>query len=175
MKKLIIGLVAVAFATTVHAASAAWGLEKDTNKTFGNLTAYVVNGSDYATVAALLTAGGSSVATDFNAYVIDSVALNSRGAGSSIAEGVTGTTLAWFIFDGDQIKDGSSYSATGAMDVSAYVYTPPQSSPGEYTFTVDAFATRGAPIGGSSPVPEPTSGLLMLLGVAGLALKRKRA
>jgi len=28
---------------------------------------------------------------------------------------------------------------------------------------------------GSSPVPEPTSGLLFLLGVAGLALKRKRA
>ena len=27
----------------------------------------------------------------------------------------------------------------------------------------------------TSPVPEPTSGLLMLLGVAGLALKRKRA
>ena len=27
----------------------------------------------------------------------------------------------------------------------------------------------------SSNVPEPTSGLLMLLGVAGLALKRKRA
>jgi len=26
-----------------------------------------------------------------------------------------------------------------------------------------------------SPIPEPTSGLLMLLGVAGLALKRKRA
>ena len=26
-----------------------------------------------------------------------------------------------------------------------------------------------------TPVPEPTSGLLLLLGVAGLALKRKRA
>jgi len=28
---------------------------------------------------------------------------------------------------------------------------------------------------GSSPVPEPTSGLLMLLGMAGLALRRRRA
>ena len=28
---------------------------------------------------------------------------------------------------------------------------------------------------GPSPIPEPTSGLLLLLGVAGLALKRKRA
>ena len=29
--------------------------------------------------------------------------------------------------------------------------------------------------GGGEPVPEPTSGLLLLLGMAGLALKRKRA
>lgn len=172
MKKLIVGVAAVAFAATVHAASAMWGLEKDSAKTFGNLTAYVINGSDYATVAALLTAGGDSVATDFNGYVIDSVALNSRGAGGSVSDGMTGTSLAWFIFADDKIQDGSSYSTTGAIDVSAYVYTPPQSSPGEYTFTVDAFTTRGSPIG---DVPEPTSGVLMLLGLAGLALKRKRA
>ena len=30
-------------------------------------------------------------------------------------------------------------------------------------------------VAASSPVPEPTSGLLMLLGVAGLALRRRRA
>ena len=30
------------------------------------------------------------------------------------------------------------------------------------------------PSGGPSPVPEPTSGLLLLLGVAGLALRRKQ-
>ena len=172
MKKLIIGMLAVAFAATVQAASVAWGLEKDSAKTFGNLTAYAVNGSDYSAVTALLTTGGASVETDFNAYVIDSVALNSRGAGSSEATGVTGTSLAWFIFADDKIQDGSSYSTTGAMDVSAYVYTPPQSSPGEFTFQVSSFTTTGAPIGN---VPEPTSGLLMLLGMAGLALRRRRA
>lgn len=172
MKKLIVGVVAVAFAATVHAASAMWGLEKDSAKTFGNLTAYVINGADYSTVTALLTAGGADVATDFNGYVIDSVALNSRGAGSSESVGLTGTSLAWFVFADDKIQDGSSYSTTGAMDVSAYIYTPPQSSPGEFTFTVDSFGTKGAPIGN---VPEPTSGLLMLLGMAGLALRRKRA
>lgn len=172
MKKLIIGVVAVVFATTVHAAATLWGLEKDSEKTFGGLTAYVINGSDYSAVVDLLTAGGATVATDFNSYVIDSVALNSRGAGSSTADGMTGTSLAWFIFAGDSIADGSTYSTTGATDVSAYVYTPPASSPGEYTFTVDAFTTKGAPIGGGS-IPEPTSGLLVLLGVAGLALRRR--
>ena len=39
--------------------------------------------------------------------------------------------------------------------------------------TYGAFAAAGWT--GGTPVPEPTSGLLMLLGMAGLALKRKRA
>ena len=171
MKKLIIAAFAIVCATAVQAAAVSWGLEKDSAKTYGNLTAYVINGSDYSTVTALLTAGGATVATDFNGYVIDSVALNSRGAGGSNTTGVTGDTLAWFIFAGDSIADGSSYSTTGEMNVSAYKFTPPESSPGDFSLTVDSFTTRGAPIGN---VPEPTSGLLMLLGMAGLALKRKR-
>ena len=58
---------------------------------------------------------------------------------------------------------------------------------GSYTFEADADATIGNmdtvifghEVGTTalawSAVPEPTSGLLLLLGVAGLALKRKRA
>ena len=89
---------------------------------------------------------------------------------------MTGSTLAWFIFEGNSIADGSTYDTTGVKDVSAYVYTPPESSPGQFMFYVDDFTTKGAPIGGSTPIiPEPTTGLLVLLGVAGLALKRKRA
>lgn len=177
MRKLIIAVSAVAFAATVQAASCVWGLEKDSAKTYGNLTAYVINGSDFATVVALLTTGGESVATDFNTYVIDSVALNSRGAGSSRADDMTGTTLAWFIFEGNSIADGSTYDTTGAIDVSAYIYTPPESSPGQFMFYVDDFTTKGSPIGGSTPpvIPEPTSAMLVLIGVAGLALKRRRA
>ncbi len=173
MKKIIIAAAAIAFATTLQAAQCLWGLEKDSAKTYANLTAYAINGSDFATVVALLTTGGESVATDFNSYVINSAALNSRGGGGNTAEGMTGTTLAWFIFAGDSIADGSTYDTTGALDVSAYTFNPPQSSPGEFTFTVDSFTTKGAPIG--NVIPEPTSGLLVLIGIAGLALKRKRA
>ena len=35
--------------------------------------------------------------------------------------------------------------------------------------------TKSAPAWSSAAVPEPTSGLLMLLGMAGLALRRRRA
>ena len=36
-------------------------------------------------------------------------------------------------------------------------------------------ASNWASSGGGEPVPEPTSGLLMLIGAAGLALRRRRA
>ena len=52
------------------------------------------------------------------------------------------------------------------------VYTPPDSAPG--TFSV-AFATVAGSSTTAAVVPEPTSGLLMLVGLAGLALRRRRA
>ena len=176
MKKIMVTVCAIAFAFAANAAAVSWSLEKDTAKTYGNRTAYVINGADYAAVTALLTAGGANIASDFNAYVIDSVGLNSRGAGASNSTGVTGTSLAWFIFDDDQIQDGSAYSTTGIMDVTDYVFTPPASSPGDFIFQATSFTTTGAAIGGAAPaVPEPTSGLLMLVGLGALALRRRRA
>ena len=41
--------------------------------------------------------------------------------------------------------------------------------------TADALLSTAGTTFAGSPVPEPTSGLLMLLGVAGLALRRRRA
>ena len=43
---------------------------------------------------------------------------------------------------------------------------------GDFDGSHGAFETNG---GGTWNVPEPTSGLLLLLGVAGLALRRKQA
>lgn len=83
-------------------------------------------------------------------------------------------------------------NTTGGNDYSFYFIL----ESGDYTFTSDTKAGIAAPVTAStktiafgnlatatqdasnwqsSAVPEPTSGLLMLLGMAGLALRRKRA
>lgn len=61
----------------------------------------------------------------------------------------------------------------GSVSTAGYTYNPDaqETSPGALNVLASAISNTGT-IGS---VPEPTSGLLLLLGVAGLALKRKRA
>ena len=178
MKKLMIAAAIVCAAAVSQAAMVAWDLAKDDDKTYANQTIYAVAGGDFAAVQALLAAGGDDVATKFMNYalVIDdenqakSASLNSRGAGGATADVGDATSVAFFIFK-DAIADGNVFDTTGVVDVNAYVYTPPESTPGNYEFDPSKFTSKDNPIG---TVPEPTSGLLLLLGVAGLALRRKQ-
>ena len=67
-------------------------------------------------------------------------------------------------------SDGAGVNPIGYADVNwgdigAYITKPGMGQP----------STGAYGVGDFSSVPEPTSGLLLLLGVAGLALKRKRA
>ena len=70
------------------------------------------------------------------------------------------------------LADGEGYYA---RDLSADVAWVPEEE-GFELWGPDGFTVSGdAKPFGAEPVPEPTSGLLLLLGVAGLALKRQRA
>ena len=74
------------------------------------------------------------------------------------------------------LEGGETYPNWGFAGEEAGIYAAGDGElSGLSTFdaTYGAFAAAGWT--GGTPVPEPTSGLLMLLGMAGLALKRKRA
>ena len=75
----------------------------------------------------------------------------------------------WMIFSEGSYDGGKAVTWTVATDVSGYYYEPPASGT---TFALNAasFANSGT----IASVPEPTSGLLMLVGLAGLALRRGR-
>ena len=176
MKKIMIMLGAIALAFGVQAASVSWSATVT-----GQGASYVENGtfimafagSDYDAIIDLVTVTGSeTLASDLAGYSLGSKAFaNNRGAAmanDSITDAPT--SVFWMVF-----KDGS-YDAekavmwTAATDVTANMYEPPASGTA-VALNAASFANSGT----IAAVPEPTSGLLMLVGLAGLALRRRRA
>ena len=71
--------------------------------------------------------------------------------------------------------DKTQYAVSSAYAGSEFVYnssaTPPETAPA----TSPSFAADAATYKAFGAVPEPTSGLLMLVGLGALALRRRRA
>ena len=67
--------------------------------------------------------------------------------------------------------DAKSYTYI-KVDWKGNAYEGSDSSPGKYNYAANDLISGGTTV---EFVPEPTSGLLMLVGLAGLALRRRRA
>ena len=192
MKKLIIASIAAVVGLAVNAATVDWRVQitgGSTTGAYAGYTAYLVNADawDAATISA-------ATFTD-TSIVYDSATFNA-GSGKS---GKTYTTLD--ASNGTNARSVSLsdtiVSSTGTLDV-YYVLLNTNKDPNEYYLIADTLSGRlesgsealgsntsianstltsasWTAVGGSSPVPEPTSGLLLVLGMAGLALRRKRA
>lgn len=97
---------------------------------------------------------------------------------SNADAGLTGSTKYSpyaVIFDTDTITDASKFMITTAASASA---TNADSAGTTKTFILGNQSTASDTwyaVKGAAPTPEPTSALLLVLGMAGLALKRKRA
>ena len=190
MKKLMIALAAVAFAAVTQAASIDWSIGNnqwtldDGSKAAKGYTVYLINGATaLETIAAAINSSTGAFDAD-QSWVYGSAATgNAKGAISD----VTTTT--------DKLTRNQSYdfsvlmidaSATGGpkyMVSDTFTQTAYKLGDDEamgIAFTSDllganALTASATAANGWAAVPEPTSGLLLLLGVAGLALKRKRA
>ena len=182
MKKLMIAAALVCSAAMTQAASVYWGGAVAT-----------VDGKDYlptGTQAALLY---SSVA-----FTADATSLTSWATGATSDNG--GSIVATYTLNTHDAEEASAFSSTYTIDgsVDGYYAVLVLNDAGDkasYYYVGEITGTDGA----SSPkslllnpswnadggfltsggytvnVPEPTSGFLLLLGMAGLALKRKRA
>ena len=172
MKKLMVMLAIVASGVAVNAASVDWKLS--TGATYAGQNVYAIANTD---AAKILAACASTTATDWTA-IVDGIAAatasaGSRGYAASTTTGIAANdTLAFLIVDGT-IAEGSNYTVLNAGTIAAAnVYEPPATG-STLTFSPSTLGVAGS--GTFTAVPEPTSGLLLLLGMAGLALKRKRA
>ena len=177
MKKIMTLAGAILIATVTNAAAVGWNLAGATAYKGGSYDIFVVgmNGvSDSAQIAALVAAGTSVDSYAF--YTGGTIAANGSGtvtaanSGKSIAYNSTGTaaenTYSAFavIWTSDNTK--ASYTSTVSITLAndstskSFAFNNQSTNLSNNQFTV---------------APEPTSGVLMLLGLAGLALKRKRA
>ena len=186
MKKLLIALVATTMVGLAHAASISWSSTgflwdtatnaKATSITGGSIVLCLINdGSDWTKGVTVLDTG--VLTTTGMANFVGKVKGSTSGAYSWSYDDDTlknGDVLTVLFKDGDGKYSQLTYVDTAGAVTDAAVtdnYTVTGLSGDNSVLDTFNFATSG----NFTAVPEPTSGLLMLVGLAGLALRRKRA
>ena len=156
MKKIMIMLAVVAAAVVANAASFNWQAANlygsdTTTKYAGTVELYaVIDGVDTLVSSATATAG--AVKKDATTFESDKF--------------VVGNDYDFFLKYED---NGKVFTSALKENISAQL-----SSTSTVNFGNMATQTQNAANWTTAAVPEPTSGLLLLLGVAGLALRRKQ-
>ena len=186
MKKLMIALAAVAVGIAANAASYTWSVSSGRIYDGAETPAYVAaNTVAYLMFTSTLTQ--DELVTKFNeGTAADYVSANKVGTGTinsnarildgTASAAVTSEQTAYFVvFANDKMYVSTTATAAyDALDASPVAFAG-QTTPSKSTFTSGTYTANGAGWYGAAAVPEPTSGLLMLLGMAGLALLRRRA
>ena len=177
MKKLMIAAAIVCAAAMSQAASFGWSCAGA-----GNYAAYSVfvlgeNGcTSVAQIKGIVEAGGLSAADSYASYKGGSVAANGS---ANVAASDSGVAFTWK--DGGTTAENTRAAFILFVDeagtTASYTGTKTQVMTNNSTAKTWQFAQQSTTLAANSftVAPEPTSALLMLLGVAGLALKRKRA
>ena len=175
MKKLIVIAAVAAAVFSTKAASVDWNVSATSAEV--GYTVYLLTAiGDYADVAALASAAVGSAE-------IKSLGRNKYGTNrvTSKNDGITTASMADTYYAIVTSADASSFKYISAGDLSGNVYNADnqETSPGVFDTLSAANILAGTSKdfggGGTTPaVPEPTSGILMLVGLGALALKRRR-
>ena len=179
MKKLLIMAALLASAVMANAATVNWTASNvyqpgTTTAAAQLLFCFDSSQYEYSKAQAAIATGK----TDFLANAINPAGAKTTSAGKLSASGVgtvtDGSAMTGYmvILNAETIDAATKMVITAEMTGTASGAT---GTPGKMAFGSLAALTSTAANWQTVAVPEPTSGLLMLLGIAGLALKRRRA
>ena len=169
MKKLTLMIGVIALAMGVQAAAVDWKVSGTSATENYNVYLLASIADSYESVADIANAALIS-------GTITKAGRTYDAKGTAVSEAITKDSMKevyWVIVDGSGSPTTYNYVKT---DMSSFVYDTDnqESAPGTFGSVTAADMLAGTS-GSFGAVPEPTSGLLVLLGMAGLALKRKRA
>ena len=175
MKKLMTLVAVTIIAATTHAAAVGWTIMGATNYKNGAYDIFVIgkNGVTSVDQITALVAAGTSV-DSYAFYSGGSVAsagtasLSYTASGKTITYSGSGTDV-YQAFAVLWKSDGSEASYTSTASISM------DNDSTSKTFAIANQSSNLANNNFTVNVPEPTSGLMLILGIAGLALKRRRA
>ena len=167
MKKAIMALIALGATVVANAAAISWSITS--NKTYEGYSVYLTTVNSFKSMddvtANLLGTSGNTGSLG----LATATARNATAAGSALGlDAETGYDF-YYVF----VNDKKDYWVSSVQSLTTNAET---AAAAKSTFSATAAnALLGGSSAGNLSVPEPTSGLLLLLGMAGLALKRKVA
>ena len=185
MKKILIALGAVAIATALNAATVSWGgtfSTPDLSDTLpaGTQFALLYSTSAFSGAATKVDGFTKGATADNGGSIVDVYAINDEQSGNwefSTAWDNTGKDVNGYyaILSLNSTGDKAAYMYLGEITGTTAISAQQNMLYNEGWADLNASLTTGGYNTTVGAVPEPTSGLLILLGMAGLALKRKRA
>ena len=167
MKKIMFALVALAMAVVAQASSVKWGIMT------GQALADIQSGTAYLVIGSLPNASAFEGKQSFSVADLTGEVYRqgtvSGGSYLSSAESITSPVSTLTVYMAVISDDGKSIAVsttTKSLKIAA------AATPANVQWASSGFTTYTA--GGGGDVPEPTSGLLLLVGGAMLALRRKQ-
>ena len=179
MKKLIIAAAIVCAAVVSQAAAVGWSMSGASDYAGGNYKFFVLglNGAtDADSIASLIGTKGWDAVSSME-FASGSVLANGAVVQAANTSGKSITYKEPPATAADNTYEGVIFVLSTDGKTASYTALNEQVLANNSTSKAFAFGAQGTNLANNkfAVAPEPTSGLLLLLGVAGLALKRRRA